>query len=107
MNKWLLMGMLILGTSSPAFAFDRDGELGILEAAVGETAICSHWECTCKCVWNDQELENPETGTFIWYPGGSKSECSGHNGSTCLGGGGELRGKLSDCEWTLVPDTDC
>lgn len=69
-----------------------------------EEALCSHWECVCFCSAGSDPLRNPETGDFFFYPGGSKGECAGHNGSRCIGHIGH--GRLFGCEWTLVPDSD-
>lgn len=77
------------------------------------TPECSQWECVCTCIISsgsrDEGLKNPETGTPFFYPGGTKQQCGGHNGSACMGesfndeSGLIFRGKLSNCEWTLTP----
>lgn len=74
-------------------------------------AECSSWACVCACQLDaDRWLLNPETGTPFFYPGGSKDECPRLDGAACIGtdivGSGPglpKRGKLVDCEWTLVP----
>ena len=76
-----------------------------------EELACSHWECVCGCEVAEfsDPLINPETNTPFFYPGGSKDECSGHEGNSCIGtttGGGTYRGELTNCDWILVPDDD-
>ena len=105
----LLLLLPVSAAASEALSVDQ---LFAEYEGITEVALPSHWECLCECVVKDgtteHQLENPDDPGGWYRPGGTEDECPKMNGRRCLGelsrGGGEVRGELIRCEWTLVPD---
>lgn len=110
--KRIILGALLLLLPAPASASETRSLEQILAEYEAEVAVTlpSHWECVCGCQYADElgtiDLENPEGGDKLFYPGGGEAECPKMEGKACIGeaSGTTLRGALVDCEWSLVPD---
>lgn len=112
--KRIILGALLLllpASASASETLSVDQLFAEYEAEVA-VSLPSHWECLCDCVLTvgttEHQLDNPDDPGGWFRPGGTEDECPKMNGKQCIGElaqeGGEVRGELIRCEWTLVPD---